>query len=223
MALEQKKDETAADGTQYSIIIKNSSGNTAIIGLFQQQPQQFQKGYPLVWQSAGVQDGGQVTLTWSLDWGLSYGTSNGHLNNGVQFNVSGPVIDANPGSNTNGALVAYDENSSTFIIKSQAINNLPEGCIGLVTDGSFTTQIAQKLNMDVCVCVQGVPVAAISGQPNLSYTFSTHPTYYLAIINYKAGVAVDITSLSNPTQATFADGDTELNYTLNDENEFIPN
>jgi hypothetical protein len=62
----------------------------------------------------------------------------------------------------------------------------------------------------------------MGGQPNGTFLFETHPTYWICTTKHKQGVAVSGTFVTNPLEIQFAAGVTALSYVLDDTLTFVP-
>lgn len=85
------------------------------------------------------------------------------------------------------------------------------------TNGSFSNVVAMEKMFAICVTIQGVPVAAISGQPNMNYTFTTQPRYYLALTQNKPGVAIN-DQMSKSKEIVFNNGNFVVNCSIDASN-----
>lgn len=206
----------------YSIKIKNSSGDTQNIAIYQEYPGLSATGFPLVWFNKPVPNGNETTFTWNTDWGINWGTTAQTLAPGVQWTSGGSLQTMDPTASTGNNAMGITYTGSEFETKPTAYHDhtVPAGSMLVTTDKSFT--VAQANLMSVAVYMNGLPTFAVKGQPNGKTLFNTHPTYWICTTSSKQGVAVSSMFVSNPTQCQFAAGVTTLSFILNDSLEFVP-
>jgi hypothetical protein len=68
------------------------------------------------------------------------------------------------------------------------------------------------------------PVPAIGGTsgPNLSHTFTLHPSYFIQAGDVEQGQMADLSSLNNMQQVTFLPGTFSASWTLSEQNIWMP-
>jgi hypothetical protein len=205
--------------SDYTISVKNQSGEDVKVAIYQAYPAQ--DGLSLVWLRKQINEDNSTDFNWEINWGLNWGTTDQKLAPGVQWNSHGPAQDMNPtaAKGTNAMGVVYS--GSEFRTDPKAYNdpNVESGSMQVKTDDSFSVKQAKA--MSLAVYMNGLPAFAMQGQPRGTFTFATHPTYYICTTDHKQGVAVTGNFVSNPTEIVFAAGVTTLSYVLNDELEFV--
>ncbi len=205
--------------SKYSIKVQNSSGDDANIAIYQAYPTM--DGLSLVWLLNRANEGNLTQFDWDVNWALNWGTTPTALKPGVQWSSSGKAQNMSPteagGVNAMGLKFSNEQFRTEPIAFYNKELNL--GDMQVKTDDSFT--VKQAKNMSIAVCMNGIPAFAMKGKPSGTYTFNTHPTYYICTTDHKKGVAVDGTFVSNPTEIVFSAGVTELSYVLNDKLKFV--
>jgi hypothetical protein len=202
----------------YSIKVINKSGAAQNVAIYQTYPN-LEGGMPLVWIKKGINNGNENTFEWDISWALNWGTSEQQLQEGVLWESGGTPQDVEP--NTFGGKNAMGVSYSNEDFKnSEAYNDpkLQQGSMLVTTDTSFTVIESQKLS--ISIYMDDKPVFAMQGKPNGTYKFDTHPVYWLCVTDHRENVVISGTLVTAPTEATFANGITDLEFELTETLEF---
>jgi hypothetical protein len=205
--------------SNYSIKVKNNSGDNQNIAIYQVYPS-LSGGLPLVWITKNINYESNNTFSWNVDWALNWGTTAQVLKAGVMWQSGGTprAVEPNKSGGKNRINVSYSNGDFT---SSDAYNdsNIGAGSMDASTDSSFT--VSQSKCMSISVYMNGTPTFAMQGKPNGTYQFDTHPSYYICVTDSKQGVAVDGNYVSSPTKVVFANGVTNLSYELTNTLDFV--
>lgn len=206
--------------SDYAVSVVNQSGEDVQVAIYQAYPDQ--EGFSLVWLLKQINDSNQTTFTWEINWSLNWGTLPQKLAPGVQWTSAGPVQNMEPNAQGGKNAMGVVYSGSEFSTSPTAYNDpdVAPGALQVKTDSSFTVKEAKL--MSLAVYMNSLPAFAMQGEPSGTFTFDTHPTYYICTTRHKQGVAVDGTFVSNPTEIKFAAGVTNLGFILNDELKFVP-
>ncbi|QQG27998.1 hypothetical protein JFY74_18350 [Pectobacterium carotovorum] len=206
--------------SSYDISVSNESGAAANIAIYQTYPN-ITNGLPLVWLRQTINDGNNNTYSWSVDWALNWGTSEKTLVPGVLWQSGGPIQNMNPtvpeGKNAIG--VSYSDGQFQTSSLAHYNKDVSSGSMLISTDTSFT--VTESKLMSVAVYMNALPTFAMQGKPNGNFLFDTHPIYWICCTDSNVGVAVQGTFVSSPTQFSFPDGVTSLNFTLDETLKFV--
>ncbi|MDF7659248.1 hypothetical protein PUG81_09715 [Erwiniaceae bacterium L1_54_6] len=207
--------------SSYSLSVLNSSGGAANVAIYQTFPNLI-AGLPLVWLLQTINDGNTNTYNWTIDWALNWGTSAQPIAPGVQWSSGGPIQNMNPTAAGGNNAMGVTYSNGQFQTQPTAFNksSVASGSMLVTTDATFT--VAQSKAMSLAVYMNSLPAFAMQGKPNGNFLFDTHPTYWICTTDSKQGVAVSGTYVSSPTQFSFADGVTSLNFELNETLQFVP-
>lgn len=205
--------------TSYSLKVKNTSGDTQNVAVYQTYPG-LPGGLPLVWFSKTIPDDVHDTFFWNIEWALSWGTTEDKLVVGVQWTSGEDPKDMDPHSVVGPNAMTITHNEEFKITNVTENSKLPKGDLLVKTDKTFTVKDAEK--MSIGVYMNKKPAFVVHGRPNGKVQFETHPTYWLCTTEHKEGVAVSSMFVSNPKKVVFPHGETSLSYTLNEILEFEP-
>lgn len=204
--------------SKLSLSILNKSGEVQNVAILQKLPDS-DTAYPLVWFAKKINDTNQDVFSWDVNWGLNWGTTDAPLADGVQFKSGGTLVPTDPYSANGLNAITISYQNDEFITQDPRHASTTPGGLIVTTDSAFT--VSQAKLMAISVYLDGKPAIAMHGKPNGKFTFDTHPTYYLCVTDYKQGVAVDGSFLSNATQVQFSGGETALAYVLDEELTFV--
>lgn len=206
--------------SDYTISVTNNSGESVQVAIYQTYPDI--DGLPLVWLLQQIPDGNTNSLSWEINWALNWGTTPQQLIPGVQWTSGGPVQNMDPtGSSGNNAMGITFQNGQ-FVTSPTAFydKTVQPGNMQVATDGSFTVKDSRA--MSLAVYTNSLAAFVMAGQPNGTYLFETHPTYWICTTQHKQGVTVSGTFVTNPLEMQFTAGTTTLNYVLDDTLTFVP-
>jgi len=201
--------------SDYTVSVDNQSGENVQVAIYQDYPSQ--SGFSLVWLLQQINVANQTTFNWEIDWALNWGTTDQQLVTGVEWSSAGPVQNMDPTGQSGNNAMGVVFSGTEFSTSPPAYHDetVAPGVMQVKTDSSFN--VAQSECMSLAVYMNSLPAFAMQGQPNGTFTFNTHPTYYICTTECKQSVAVDGTFVSNPTKVEFAAGVTTLNYVLDNE------
>jgi rhizosphere induced protein len=182
--------------------------NSSIIGsfcVFQQVPEMsYANVFALAWFSKFANPGTRVSFSWSLDY-CFFWDDTGELVPGITFDDS-EILAA-----------GLTENNSVTLTKSdggyQFIDQKTAGNAGSLTILTDTTIPANQAS--VGIGMSGAGTFAIQAEPNINYTFTPHPAYWVAFGNFAEGEVLDTTNLANTAQVIFPANIYAMNVTLN--------
>ncbi|QQG27999.1 hypothetical protein JFY74_18360 [Pectobacterium carotovorum] len=208
--------------SSYRVSVSNESGAAANIAIYQTYPN-ITSGFPLIWLRQTVNDGNTNVYSWSVDWALNWGTTDQPLAPGVQWRSGGPMQNMDPttSSGYNAMGIRYSGDQFQTLPLAHYNKDVPSGSMLISTDTSFTVRDSNALS--IAIYMNSLPAFAMQGKPNGNFMFNARPVYWICCTDSKQGVAVQGTFVSSPTQLSFPDGVTSLNFKLNETLKFIKN
>ena len=201
-----------------NLTIENASDDNAIIAVFQTNPL-VPSAISLVWFSQKINNLNTHKFTWAVDWSVNFDNS-GMLQAGIDWTSTGQPVSLNPNTVGGSNLVPLSYNGDFELGIASNVPDEKLGSFQVVSDKTYTNTDAKKLS--VSAYMNGTPALAIECPPDTDIQFSTHPTYYVARINSVIGSQISASAITGATKIIFEDGITDLSFTLNDTNTFIP-
>ena len=187
----------------YNLQLVNNSAQPLTLYAYQTLPGQ--PPLSLVWYCSPfpVMPGAQYPISWDTAYSMVWGQ--GQIMPGATFNTAG-MVQADPQA----------ANTSTFTTQpmpslSNPVQGPPPGSLVIKTDVSVPpNQFAVGIGMS------GSTSAIVGANPNMNYTFSTDPTYWVAAsqADVQVGTILDIFAISMNAQVTFPPGVYQLICTL---------
>lgn len=163
------------------------------------------------WLTQPVADGNQYTFEWDITWGFAWSASGKQA--GYIWSGSGK-LPANPNSTSGCAATLTYEGGDFHLLPS---SGTPDGSTLTITDSVMVPGPKTKPSM-VAVTLNGEPVSVTNAGPNLTQTFTTHPTYYIDAGRYTKGQMVDASSVTRFQELSFTNGETALTAILQKDN-----
>ncbi|NED97611.1 hypothetical protein G1H11_20130 [Phytoactinopolyspora alkaliphila] len=164
----------------------------------------------LAWLTQPINAQNQYVFTWDIAWGFAWSAQG--TGAGYQWTGSGK-LPANPNAADQcKAQLSYNQD-----FELTPVNGNPDGQTLWVTDAP-TVPLPSDQASSVAITLDGNSVCATNAGPNLSQTFTLHPTYYIDAGNYVQGQMVDGSSVSNFQELAYTGGNTALTVTLNPDN-----
>lgn len=201
-----------APGTaSYRIFVKNKSNQDNMMCLFADLPGTYST-YPITlgWKVEPAGAGDTIQFDWTLDWGVFWKKTGAVPASMATFKDFWSYA-ANPGNGSNFNL----ELANGFIKLNAAQANGPPGTLYI----DCAANIGQGV-VSTGVTLNGAPVAAVNAFPNTLYTFTTHPTYWLAFGGFTQGKTVDISATNTPIRVQFQTGESDLYFVLGQDTKF---
>ena len=223
----------AALGTQYSLSVNNQNSLMQTFVLFQKMPVTSKPStdpISLAW-IVGSAAGGSASnpskskFTWFIDYSINAGylQEEGTLDSPRKFQTTTQIpvkVD-----DTNLVSVSYD---GTFPNGAPYFNGAPgnttSGIIAANSDDKVPTNAAaSSIQMDLAlgIAMNRKPAVSVQLLPNIDYTFTPHPEYYIMAAKYSEGDVIDVEETTHAYQVVF-DGVTDLTLNFTEENLFQP-
>jgi hypothetical protein len=196
----------------YSLtVINNSEQQKPTFALFATLPvDSSNASLALAWITQQIDTHNHYTFTWNIEWGFAWAGQG--TDEGVQWSAGGSLPADPLSSNGCAAELAYDNDFS--------LTPSPHAATGdklWITDAP-TVPVPSKQACSVGVSLNGSPACVIDAGPNLTQTFTLHPTYYIDAGEYATGQMVDGSSVTAFQKVAFANGVYALTATLNQDN-----
>ncbi|MEU5696453.1 hypothetical protein [Actinosynnema sp. NPDC020468] len=198
--------------TSYKLnVINKSELDRPIFALFAKLPQTSDyDSLHTAWLTQQVDTGNRYSFTWDVAWGLAWSAQG--IGKGVRW-TAGNELTADPNSTAKSAArLDYDGDFTLDFVPGT-----PTGDTLTVTDTGKVPLRSVKPS-SIGVTLDGNVACVTNAGPNLTQTFTLHPTYFIDAGNYVQGQMVDGSSATTYQELEFAGGVTELTVTLNPDN-----
>jgi hypothetical protein len=210
---------------KYSLTLRNHSTNPSwVFAMYTNAPiTDSSRLFAMAWQTKTVNKGNTVTFSWELSYTLMF-ASQGFKDN-VKW-VETNQVPANPNTwDQNAALLDFQGGDYTFDLEPQVH---PAAADKLFIDTTTTVPPYSANNgPSVALAIttgDGVAKPAIGGTsgPNLHHTFTLHPSYFIQAGDAEEGQMADLNTLNNMQEVTFVAGSHAADWTLNEQNIWVP-
>lgn len=185
----------------YQLRIVNNSQQAGNFVIFQQQP----NTQALAWLTKYAYPQTNVTFNWTLDYDFVW-SETGQLTPGVVVEV-GQITSATPEQNQ--ITLSYDLQNHAFFFQNQTQGGDPS-TLNLLTDGSVPSGAAS-----VGMGMSGAATFLVQAGPNMHYTFTPHPNYWLVFSNTMQQGEVIVTESLSPLEIVFPPNVNSMTVTLN--------
>ena len=205
-------DPQDADGTNYSLTLKNESAAAWTFYVFQKAPQASPNIFSLAWFASPftIVQGNQITFQWQIDYNFVW-SSTRTLAPGVIFNASGVQPASPSGANTTQFTTSPGPHLTT------PAQGQPSGSL-VINDQSNVP----NNQYSVGVGMSGNGTYAVQAGPNLTHTFTPTPNYWIgAGTNIQVGQVMEITTSNPVEQVEFPPNVFNLTYELNQSNLWV--
>jgi len=198
---------------QLNLTIVNNSQIDLTFAVFGTLPNRPDYGtVSLAWLLQQINKGGNNhTFTWNTDWAFMWSAMGTEL--GYQWTATGKALPANANSDDKCAAV-FGYNGDFTLAHG------PGTADGQTLRISDTPQVPTpdvKVS-SVGLALNGSPICAVQAGPNLTQTFTLHPTYYIGAGTYVKGEMVDIANSTGFQVLKYENGNTALTAILNKDN-----
>jgi hypothetical protein len=191
----------------YTIVFKNNSTNPGNVCVFQQDPNMTNPNVmSLAWFTQFCYPNTTIQYKWDIAYSFAWGQT-GIIVPGVVF-VAGQTLPANL-SSSNQVTLTYKQ-AYNFINQGQGGQT---GSLYITEDETIPLKQAA-----VGIGMSGAGTFVQQAQPNLTLTFTPHPTYWIAFGNYMTGQVLNIQSMTNPQEVVFPPGVKVMSAVLNPDN-----
>ena len=186
----------------YTLTFINNSNNNWDFCCYQEDPTISQQDVmSLAWFAFPVAPTTSVSFSWTINYQFVW-SQTGKLAAGVKFNAS-QKWDAS--LTTDNSVDFTRKPNSAFTFQNQADFGSP-GTLYINQDGTIPSNTAAVgINMGI----EGAPQGAGSGtfvvpaQPNITASFTPHPTYWVTFGQYTPGQVLDIQQITQKAQVEF--------------------
>ncbi|KAF5881584.1 MULTISPECIES: hypothetical protein [Rhizobium] len=198
-----------AQGTQYSLLLKNQSAQPWTFYVYQKMPQPVANVFSLAWFCSPYQIrvGNQIKFTWELAYNFVW-SDTGHLIAGVDFLASG-VEDCSPSGRNTTTFSLSDGPGLTAPIKGDPAGSLVINDAANVPNNRFSVGIGMS----------GTGTYVAQAGTNLLHTFTPTPSYWIAAgTNVTIGSVLSIDTITQTREAKFPSAVFNLVGVLQDDN-----
>ncbi|UFW88381.1 protein rhiA [Bradyrhizobium barranii] len=200
-----------AQGTQYSLLVRNRSAQPWLFYVYQKLPSLQANIFSLAWFCSPyqIQVGDQIRFTWEIDYNFIW-SDTGVLIPGVDFEAWG-MKDCSPdGKNTT------EFSAGTAPGLSQPVQAPPSGSL-VVKDADNVP----NNKFSVGLGMSGTGTYCVQAGTNLTHTFTPTPSYWVAAgTNLKIGTVLSINTITQTAEAKFPSAVYSLDCVLQDNNEW---
>ncbi len=201
--------QTLAQGTSYSLTLKNQSAAPWTFYVYQKMPQQVADVFSLAWFASPfvLTVGNQITFTWEIDYNFVW-SATGTIMPGITFNAFGTENADPDGNNTTNFTTSPGPNLSP------AAPGQPAGSL-VIKDGSDVPNNTYSVGIGM----SGTGTYAVQAGTNLTHTFTPTPSYWVAAgTNVQVGTVLNITTVGVTAEAKFPNNVFKLIGTLDTAN-----
>lgn len=210
----QPAGQALAQGTQYSLLLKNQSAQPWTFYVYQKMPQQVANVFSLAWFCSPYQIrvGNQIKFTWEIAYNFVW-SDTGQLIPGVDFLASG-VQDGSPAG----------ANTTTFSLDggpgfSNPVKGDPAGSLVIKDAGNVPNS-----RFSVGIGMSGTGTYVVQAGTNLTHTFTPTPSYWIAAgTNVNIGTVLSIDTITQTSEAKFPSAVFNLVGTLQEDNSWAIN
>ncbi|AHG50166.1 protein rhiA (plasmid) [Rhizobium leguminosarum bv. trifolii CB782] len=210
----QPAGQALAQGTQYSLLLKNQSAQPWTFYVYQKIPQQMANVFSLAWFCSPYQIrvGNQIKFTWEIDYNFVW-SDTGQLIPGVDFLASG-VQDGSPAG----------ANTTTFSLDggpglSNPVKGDPAGSL-VIKDAANVP----NSRFSVGIGMSGTGTYVVQAGTNLTHTFTPTPSYWIAAgTNVNIGTVLSIDTITQTSEVKFPSAVYNLVGTLQEDNSWVVN
>ena len=164
----------------------------------------------LAWLIQQINEANSYTFTWDISWGLAWASHGAAA--GYQWQGGGR-LPADPNSSSE-SLAEFAYNGDFQLTPSVG----PADGQTLKVVDHPTVPLPSDKPSSVAVTLDGSEVCATNAGPNLTHTFTLHPTYYIDAGDYTKGQMVDSATVSSFQTLEYSGGNTTLAVTFNRDN-----
>ncbi|NDL56014.1 hypothetical protein [Phytoactinopolyspora mesophila] len=164
----------------------------------------------LAWLTQPINAHNQYVFKWNITWGFAWSAQG--TESGYQWAGSGQLAADPNATDRCKALFSYNQD-----FELTPANGNPDGQTLWISDDP-TVPVPSVQASSVAITLDGDSVCATNAGPNLTQTFTLHPTYYIDAGNYVKGQMVDGSSVTSFQTLEYSGGNTALTATLNPDN-----
>ncbi|SFR68018.1 hypothetical protein [Anaeromicropila populeti] len=173
--------------TSYTLDVKHNGTDYGNFCIYQTYDGQDDDIRSLVWFSKAAHPGTQLRFEWNIDYSFVW-SEKGVLIPGVIFNAS-EVEETDP-SNTNLNTIGFTKDKGAYHFTSTE-DSTKSGKLGIAC-----SELIPANSVSIGIGMSGNPAYACVAAPSLKYTFSPHPTYWIAFGNYEEGAVIDVNCMT---------------------------
>jgi rhizosphere induced protein len=199
-------------GTEYTLIFKNESSNTADACVYQHDPDM--EAYDimtLAWFAKGAAPTTTLTFNWTIDYCFVW-SEQGNLGHGVVFEAS-QIWDADP-SGKNSVTLKLSEEGPEDVYTFTGLRTSGENG-NLYIWGDKTLPVKQAV---VGIGMSGAATHVQKAQPNWEWVYTPKPIYWITFGNFEPGEVLDVESISNKLRVHFERGVYSMTVVLHKDN-----
>lgn len=197
----------------YSLEVKNKTNIGGMMCVYQSNPNPeiYRNLLPLAWLAVGCQGGVTVNFDWDIDYQFVWSRT-GPLKPGARFKTS-EKIETDPFSQDRNSIgLTFDEKHGYKFVESKTPST--KGSLLITCDNTMENDDAA-----IGVAMSGKGVFAQNARPNMSFSFTPKPKYYLAFGDFQEGEVMDMNRVTTDSfRIDFGPNCHSLSVTLNEDN-----
>lgn len=205
----QGKSPATTLGLQYSLVMNNKSGNSWVFYVYQKLPQPMGDGFPLAWFCSPypIHPRNRIRFTWQVDYNFSWADT-GVLMPGIEYWASQTENCSPTGDN----MTEFSTSPAPHL--TPAVPGAPSGSLAIKQAPDVPNN-----RMSVGTGMSGAAVYAFQARPNMMYSITAVPNYWVAFgTNVRSGMVLDVNTIMSTAEAKFPNGVYDLECTLNPDN-----
>lgn len=201
--------------TVYSLDVTNKSKNFGNICVYQTNPEGNPANanvFSLAWFSKACHPETTVVFEWTIDYSFVW-SETGKLVQGVKFRAS-EVANCDPSDTANNSIL-FSKPFGAYRFEAPKYQARP-GSLDI-----YTSELVPHAEASVGIGMAGKAALVCEATPNYTYTFTPHPTYWVAFGTFQPGEVIDLNKVtSHSKQVVFEPNVYSVALILNGKNEW---
>jgi hypothetical protein len=183
-----------ADGTPYTLTLKNGSSQAWTFYVYQKLPSLSPDIFSLAWFASPfvITPNNRITFNWQIIYNFVWGAT-GTVRPGVTFNAGGEIDGDPAGANTTNFSTSPGPNLS------DAVQAPPSGSLVIKDAANVPNQ-----TFSVGIGMSGTGTYVVQAGANLTHLFTPTPSYWVAAgTGIQVGTVLDIKTVTQTAEAKF--------------------
>ena len=196
-------------GTNYSLTVDHNGTELGDFCIYQTLDDQVENILSLVWFKKSAHPGTRLKFDWTVDYSFAW-DEKGELIPGVIFDAS-QIVPADPTDTTNNS-IGFTKSGGAYKFGKVDVPT-SRGSLSIHCDGTIPANSAS-----IGIGMSGNASFACVASPNLHYTFSPHPRYWIAFGSFKEGEVIDLNKMTRKQEIHYNVNEYDKHITLAGDN-----
>jgi hypothetical protein len=180
--------------TKYSLTVDHQGTELGDFCIYQTLDEQIENIHSLVWFKKAAHPGTTLKFDWTVDYSFAWDEM-GELIPGVVFDAS-QIKAADPSDISNNS-IGFTKFGGAYKF-TQTDDKTSRGSLGIHCDDTI-----QPNSASIGIGMSGKAAFACVASPNLHYTFSPHPRYWIAFGRFQPGEVIDLNVMTRKFEIRF--------------------